>query len=239
MSTENSITWQKLAIIIAVLTIVLPALAKFYLNIVFPENYLLYEASHTTKTDKIQTASIIVSNAGRGTQKEVFLYLPSDATEYKNTSIEVSTPKRSGLRNIFEAEPSIPLEKFSKETGAKIPLGNIEPEEEVPITLTSISKSEDPYLKRLTLSDARVESASMLAIEADGIRYPRFNDDLHSTYISMAPFMLAMLLAILGIAILAGMIFDLFFDSPQKKMTRLWRQMDQLQEKIDKERRYQ
>lgn len=239
MSTESPITWQKIAIIVAILSVALPTVAKFYLNMVFPENYLLYEKTHTTKTEEIQTASIIVYNAGRGIQKDVFLYIPSDVTEYENTSVEVSNPYRSGLRSIYDAPSPDPLEKFFKERGSKIPLGNIKPEEEVLVTLRVIPKPDDPYTPRLSLSDVQVESSSMSAIEADGIKYPRFHEDAHSLYMSAAPFFLALTLALLGLALFIAMIFDIFFDTPQKKMSRLWRQMDELQEKIDKERRYQ
>ena len=239
MSTENSTTWQKVTIIIALLTLALPTAARFGWHLVFPPNYLLFETSHTTKIGATQSASVIVVNAGNETQRDVALYIPSDATDAKNTKIEISSPRRSNLRSLFEAEPQTAIAKYSQESGFKVPLGNIAPEEEVRVTFIATSGKEDLIPTRLTLSDARVESSSMSAIEADGVRYPAYGDDLHSMYVQVAPYILAIFLALFGLIMLISLLHDIFFETPQKQMTRLWRQMDQLQEKIDKERRYQ
>lgn len=238
MSAESTTTWQKIAIIIALLTLALPAAARFGWQLVFPPNYLLYETTHTTKIDETQIASVIVVNAGHATQKDVVLYLPSNSVDTEHVKIEISSPKRTHLRSLFEAEPKTPIKKYSQESGFKVPLGNIAPEEEVRVTLLAASK-EDLFLTRLSLSDVRVESSSMSAFEADGLRYPAFGDDRHTIYVQVSPYALAFVLAFLGLILLTGLIHDIFFETPQKKVTRLWRQMDQLQEKIDKERRYQ
>ncbi len=236
MSLESSLTWQKVTIVIAILGIVIPATSKFVWDVVFPENFLLYETTHTTRGELFQTASIHVNNAGSRAQKEIFVFLPLDAIDHENSLIEITTPKRLRLSNIYDADPDMPLSKFHQDTGLKIPVGNVEPGESVRVTL--LSKSTKSYPKRLSLSDVRVESSSMKAIEADGIRYPEHNNDWHSSFVEMAPFMLAMLLFFIGIVFFVSIIFETFFDTPQQKMTRLWKQMDELQEKVDKERRY-
>lgn len=236
MSLESSLTWQKVTIVIAILSIVIPATSKFVWDVVFPENFLLYETTHTTRGDKFQTASIHVSNAGNRVQKEIFVFLPLDAIDYENSFIEITTPQSFRLSNIYEAVPDVPLSKFHQDTGIKIPVGNMESGENVRVTL--LSKSTKSYPKRLSLSDVRVESYSMKAIEADGTRYPEHNNDWHSSFVEMSPFMLAMLIFFFGIVFFVTIIFEVFFDTPQQKMTRLWRQMDELQEKVDKERRY-
>lgn len=239
MSTEIPVTWQKVTIIIALLTLALPTAARFGWQLVFPPDYLLYETSHTTKVGNNQAASVIVVNAGNTTQRDVALYLPSDSTDPKQTKIEISSPRSSNIRSLFEAEPEISFEKFSQESGFKIPLGNIAPEQEVRVTLFATAKKEDLIPTRLSLSDARVESSSMSAIEADGVRYPAYSDDLHTMYDKTSPYILAIVLALFGLIMLISLLHDIFFETPQKQMTRLWRQMDLLQEKIDKERRYE
>ena len=239
MSTESTVTWQKMTVIIALLTLALPVAARFGWQLVFPPNYLLYETTHTTKVSNIQTASVIVVNAGNSTQRDVALYLPSDSTDAKITSIEVSSPRRSNLRSLFEAEPQTPIAKYSQESGFKIPMGNIAPEEEVRVTLTATSKTDEFLPTRLSLSEARVESSSMSGIEADGVRYPAFSDDPHTMYVQLSPYLLAAFSTLFGLIMLISLLHDIFFNTPQKQMTRLWRQMDDLQEKIDKERRYQ
>jgi hypothetical protein len=239
MSSETTATWQKVAVIIAVLTVALPTVSRFLWRVVFPPDYLLYETTHTTRGEGIQSASIVVTNAGLDVQRDVALYLSLDSANASVTRVEVSSPRRSGLRSLFNADPKVPLSTFAHDAGFKVPLGNIGPEEEVRVTLILVANDEDRFTPTLSLSDARVESASMSAIEADGHRRPQFGDDAHSVYVQLAPYVLAMLLAVIGLMIFLSIIFDVFFDTPQQKMTRLWRQMDQLQEQIDKERRYQ
>ena len=62
MTSENTTTWQKVTVIIAVLAVVVPVAARYSWNVVFPANYLLYEATFTTKTTGTQTASVIIMN---------------------------------------------------------------------------------------------------------------------------------------------------------------------------------
>lgn len=240
MSTETSsaVTWQKIAIIIAILTLALPAAVRFAWKIVFPPNYLLYEVAPSVQVGDIVVGGLVVVNGGGAPQKEVALYLPSRAANPKYVTVEVSSPRRSSLRSLFDAEPNVPLTSFSKESGSRIPLGTIEPDEEVRVTFKA-TKPDNDFSQPLSLRDARVESSAMTAIEADGIRRPEFHEDLHTFYVDSAPYLLAFLFALIGLAVLINFIHDVFFDTPQKKMTRLWRQMDTLQEQIDKERRYE
>ena len=238
MTKEHPATWQKVAIIIAVLTFTLPAGARFAWQVIFPANYLLYETTHTTRTDAIQTATAIVTNDGSATQRDVAIYLPVEAMDPAQVKVEVSSPRTAGLRSIFEAQAKVPLQKYAEDTGSKIPLGNIAPGQEVRVTFVATA-DPDSYLRSLSLSDMRVESSTSSAIEADGVRRPSFNEDWHTSYMQAAPYILAFLLGILGLFLIVGLIYDIFFETPQKKMARLWRQMDTLQEKIDKERRYQ
>src|SRR3546814_7124829 len=126
MKSESSITWQKVAIVIAILTLALPTAIRFSWQLVFPPNYLLYETTHTTRIDNSQAASVIVINAGNSTQKDVALYLPSDSTDAETTKVEISSPRRFNLRSLFEADPKTSLSKYSQESGFKIPLGNID-----------------------------------------------------------------------------------------------------------------
>ncbi|WP_162615847.1 P-loop NTPase family protein [Solilutibacter oculi] len=240
MSTESSssVTWQKLAVIIAILTLALPVFARFAFRVVFPDNYLLYETTSVIKTERSQVGAVIVINGGTAAQKEVALYLPSGAADAKSTFVEISAPRRSSLRSLFEADPSTPLSKFSQGTGFKIPLGTIEKDEEVRVTLKTIQPGDLPT-SSLLLSEVRAESAAMTAIEADGLRRPEFHEDWHTFYMDVSPYLLALVLAVICLGVLVSFIHDVFFDTPRKKMARLWRQMDQLQEQIDKDRRYE
>src|SRR3546814_12053231 len=94
MKSESSITWQKVAIVIAILTLALPTAIRFSWQLVFPPNYLLYETTHTTRIDNSQAASVIVINAGNSTQKDVALYLPSDSTDAETTKVEIRSEER-------------------------------------------------------------------------------------------------------------------------------------------------
>jgi len=239
MIQESNTTWQKATVIIAVLAVVVPVAVRYAWNVVVPANYLLYETTFTTKTSNVQTASVIVVNAGNAAQKQVTIYLPSTATNPKQTTIEISSPRNPNLRYLFEAEPKIPLTKYIDDTGSKIPIGNIDPGNEVRVTLAEASQSENLGIHALSLSDARVNSSAASGIKADGIRYPDLADDIHSIFLSASPYFLALLLAIFILFTVIGIIFTAFFDSPYKQMSRLWRQMDTLQEKIDKNRRYE
>lgn len=235
---SSTITWQKIAIIVAVLTLALPAAVRFAWNVVFPPDYLLYEVIPSIQANDILVGGVVVVNGGRSPQKEVALYLPSSAARPENVTVEISAPRSSSLRSLFDADPNTPLTKFSQESGSRIPLGTIDPEQEVRITFKA-TKPDGVFSQSLTLRDARVESSTMTAIEADGIRRPRFHEDAHTFYHDFAPYLLAFLIALIGLAILISFIHDVFFDTPQRKMSRLWRQMDTLQEQIDKERRYE
>lgn len=239
MTSENTTTWQKVTVIIAVLAVVVPVAARYSWNVVFPANYLLYEATFTTKTTGTQTASVIIMNAGNAVQKNVTIYLPSKATNAKLTTIEISSPQSPSLGYLIDAEPKTSLAKYTEETGAKIPIGNIEPGNEVRATLAETSKGDDLQIDTLSLSDVRVDSSAASAIKADGVRYPSFADDVHSMFLSASPYFLAFMLLLLAVGVVAGFIFSTFFDTPHKQMARLWRQMDALQEKIDKDRRYE
>jgi len=239
MISDNTTTWQKVTVIIAVLAVVAPFSARYAWNVVFPANYLLYEATFTTKTNNTQTASVIIRNAGGAVQKNVTVYLPSKATNPKFTTIEISSPQSPGIEYLVDSEPKIPLVKYTEETGAKIPVGNIEPGNGVRVTLAEASKGDDLQTNSLSLSDVRVDSSAAPAIKADGIRYPSFADDIHSIFLSASPYFLAFILLILTAGTVAGFIFSMLFDTPHKQMARLWRQMDTLQEKIDKDRRYE
>lgn len=239
MILENTTTWQKVTVIIAVLAVVVPFVARYAWGVVFPANYLLYETTFTTKTPGTQTASIIIRNDGGAIQKNVTIYLPSKAADPKRTTIDISSPQNPSLEYLIDAEPKIQLSRYTEETGAKIPVGDIGPGNGVRVTLAETSKGDDLQMAALSLSDVRVDSSAAPAVKADGVRYPSFADDAHSVFLSVSPYLLAFILLLVVVGMVGGLIFSTFFDTPHKQMSRLWRQMDTLQEKIDKERRYE
>ena len=160
MSTDSSpnVTWQKMALVVAILTLALPTVGRFAWRVVYPPNYLLYETSASVQVAEDLVGEVAVVNAGHSVEKDVALYLPSRAADPASTRVEVSSARRSSLRSLFDATPKIELSKFVRESGSKIPLGTIEPEEEVRVTFIA-SKPKDGYRPVLSLSDARVESS--------------------------------------------------------------------------------
>jgi hypothetical protein len=172
MISENTTTWQKVTVIIAVLAVVVPVAARYAWGVVFPANYLLYETTFITKTGAAQTGSIIVTNAGNAVQKNVTIYLPSKTANPKRTTIDISSSQSPSLDYLIDAEPKTSLTKYTQESGSKIPIGNIDPGNEVRITLAEVSKEGDLPIDTLSLSDVRVDSSTTKAIKANGIRYP-------------------------------------------------------------------
>lgn len=242
MNNESvaSVTWQKIAVIVGVGVIVLPVAIGFLWDVVLPRNYLLYEVRPDVRVGSAMVRELAVVNAGHAIQKDVVLYFPPISIEDENATVSVSTPRRSSSRSVFGADfgSSVPLAEYDQNNGFKIPIGVIPPDEEVAIALT-FSAENGRLSSYIPSGDFRVESSSVDAVEADGIRRPAYPDDLHSAYVQFAPFLLAIFGGLFVIAMLVSAIYELFFDSPQKKMARLWRQMDQLQSEIEKARRYE
>lgn len=235
--SSSNITWQKLTVIITVLILVLPAVARFAWEVVFPSNYITYEVMPITEVDGYSIGMVIVANSGTAQQQNVSLYLPSSAINSKDSRVEISDPKKYFLSSIYDAKPKVSLQKYFQEAGYKIPLGNINADESIRVTIV-LKKDSEFISPRLSFDSTRIESSSMLGIEANGTRMPKFADDAHSIYMQVSPFLLGFMLFFGGIVFFVSFIHDAFFDTHQKQMSRLWRKMDNLQEQIEKERRY-
>jgi len=228
--------WNKAAVITTVLIVLIPATGRFAWQVIFPPDYLLYYVTPAIVAYDSTAQAIITTNAGSQPQEDVTLYLPSGSLDPENTKIEITSPKQYG--SYFRAEPDISINDVTHKGGYKIPLGRLNPGEEVRFAVAS--KDVTGYRSyTLPISDVRIESSATVAKEADGTPYPDHPDDLHNIYISASPYIFALFASIIALIMLIGLLYDIFFDSHKKQMTRLWRQMDDLQEKIDKERRYQ
>ena len=235
--TSSSITWQKIAIIVAVVLVAVPAIAGFAWKVVFPQNYLVYATTPIIQTSNSLVGGITITNEGSAVQRDVVLDLTSQNADPKNTFIDISGPSNAPIDFILPSEPKTPLSKYSKGEGSEVPIGIINPGEEVLVTLKAVKPSEY-FVYTLSLLDVHVQSSQMTAIKADGVRRPELNDDLHTFYMMVAPYFLALVAAMIIVIIGISIVHEAFFDTLERKMTRLWKQMDLLQEKHDKERRY-
>lgn len=239
MSTDSAghqVTWQKIAVVASILFVAVPFAADALWSIFYPDDYLLYEVRQRVAFDGRTTQLLVINNAGRKTQKNVAVILDASKAYTQRTLVDVSTPKRIFLSGYSAAEPDVPLSDFSRAASVFVPLGNIEPDEQVVVAFGT-REQDGIYLSGIN-SDVRVESSTTVAIKADGIRRPSTAHDAHSGYVELAPGILAFIVAIVSAIVIIALVFGIFFDSPEKQMTRLWRQLDDLQEKIDKERRY-
>lgn len=234
--TTSTVTWQKIAVLAAIVVVVLPVVAGFAWKVIFPKNYLLYNDSPIITAANIDIGAVTVINAGSATQTNITFYLPTQYIDPKHTFIAISTPSRS-LGYAFSADPESPLTQFKSSNGIQINLGTIQPDEKIRLTFKQV-KPNGVFLSQLSFLGLHIESAQTVAIEADGTPRPAFAEDIHSLYMDAAPYFLALIASILALFIAVAVIYEAFFDTTQSKMTRLWKQMDILQEKIDKERRY-
>jgi len=237
MESKANITWQKAAILVAVLTVVLPVALKFSLATLFPSRDLLFQTTPAVYVDGLTTASIIVTNAGRSPERNVVVKLQRQSLSPEKILVTIGEPTRSSATHYDSAEPKISLSKLKGGDSFVIPVGDLHPDEAVVVYLAG--KVEGLTASSLALYSARVESSTTVAMRADGIARPEHELTLHGIYWAFSPYVLAILLAALIFILAIALIHETFFDDDHKKMARWWRAMDSLQEKIDKDRRYQ
>lgn len=235
--TSSSVTWQKIAIISAIAVVVLPVLATYAWKTLFPPNYLVFHATPIVQTKGALTGGLLVTNEGYATQHNVAVYLTSRDVDPEHAFVDVTAPESTISDFILPSKPNIPLTKYAKGNGARIPVGAINPGEQVLVTLASLDAGKYT-VNTLSLLEVHVQSSEMTALKADGVRRPEFDNSLHAFYMMAAPYFLAFIILVLGIVFIVSIIHEAFFDNYQRKMSRMWRQMDTLQEKYDKEKRY-
>jgi hypothetical protein len=86
--------------------------------------------------------------------------------------------------------------------------------------------------------DVRAQTATTTGLEAEGtiqladLSLHSFRGEFHEG----APYLLMIILALVAFVVLVSSVYELFFDSDQKKVERLQRQMNAIQEKIDRAR---
>jgi hypothetical protein len=234
----SNITWQKVAVLTAVISIAFPVVARFAWEVVFPPDFLLYEITPTISVGDYRVGALVITNAGRAVQNNIAVYIPARSIDPESTTVELSGPRRASWSYLWSLEPDTPIEAYIDGESVSFSVGTLAPGEEVRITFVE-ERNGLSFSAGLGIRDARVESSSAFGKQADGIRYPEHDNSLHSFYFGLAPYLLAFILSLIFIGIVAAIIFESLFDTPRKKMTRLWREMDNLQEIIDKERRYE
>jgi len=233
MSSETTpdVTWQKIAVLITVLIVAAPFVGRFAWHILFPTNRLLYTINEPIEGEGVAAVSIEIVNDGQTTQNGIVVSIPKSWNP-DEAYLDISTPRRLSLPSA-DGKPS-KLIKL-QEKGYVIPVGSLRQNEKIRISLIAIS-SKEGNKPSWGMYETRVESATTLGLEADGSREPEFEDSLHGMYFQAAPYLLAVMLSFIGFMAAFGFIFDTFFDTKEKKITRLWKQMNLLQEQIEKER---
>lgn len=235
MDTNQGPTWQKFGVIAAILIVIVPWVAKEAYGVVFPPYYLIYQLQHPINGDGFAAFAAIITNVGSQAQDGITLTVPSDSYNPDKAYVDVGTPSKYSF--IQSSNPKLGELVHANNTGFIIPVGRLMPGETVRVTLITEASGQHPIW--LLSNAVRVESKQGLAKQTDDLTFSEADDSLHAVLWEASPYFVAFILSLLAVFASAGLIYSIAFDSKQKQMARLWKQMDTLQQKIDKERRYE
>jgi len=232
------LTWQKVGVIAAILAIILPLLGKGAYLVVFPQYRLVYEVQHPITVPGFSAFAVVITNDGSDREDGVTVVVPPAPFNPAKAYVHVSSPSPYGALGTYPATSADVVS--ATRDGYSVPVGRLLSGESVRVTFAATTDSgPDAVASSWTLvPGVRVYSKQGGATEGDGMGISVSDDSLHAMLWMMSPYVVALAAAIFLVIIFAGLIFSVAFDSREKQMTRLWKQMDLLQEKIDKERRY-
>jgi hypothetical protein len=231
MADGQNLTLTKLTIIVPILVVAIPSCALFFYEAVFPKNYLLYDIQWPVQTEDLDAIAIIVTNAGREAQDEVKITLPQDSA---GADVKMFVSDASRYRSMLsEARPT---EFVQGASTYQVNIGRISAGESV--ALLAAAKRTTSCCHWILFPEPKVESKQSVGLKADGIRYPENEDTFGGVLRAISVFVFPFLMATFVVVVITGFIFEAFFDTPERKIARLWRQMDKIQEEADKARRY-
>lgn len=218
--------------LVAVFAVLVPMVGRYTWGLLFPSDYLLFQEISSIEGKGFSAAGIVITNAGSRRQNSIVLSLPVSFGPEGERWFNVS-PARRLILPFDNAEVSDAL--VAKGNRYEISVGTLMPKESVRVTLLAMgnTKDEQPTWHFYGL---RVQSATTVALEASSTKHPTHDLSAADFYREMAPYVLAAAALFIALAVFVSLLFDLFFDSDEKKVARLWRQMDAIQERIFKER---
>jgi hypothetical protein len=233
---SSSQHWQKVAVIVSVMLFAVPAGAVRAWRALYPEHLLVVEAAETAPFSGVATASITIHN--QGTQREENVMLSVEADSIEGDALLAAVSDATSF-NVYSADTMYEHWKVAPNGHAQVRIGRILPGESIRVSLVGVGRklTESVQLDP-SFGEPKVTSDLATGVEASSDPLPG-SLSLRSAYFEMSPYAFAFVVGLFVVMIGVGIIYELFFSTPQKQMAALWRQMDLLQEKIDKERRYQ
>jgi len=226
-------TWQKVGLVTAALTAVLPWAAINYWKIIFPPNYLIYSAQIPIKNEEFGAFTVLVQNQGSSRQEDVKVTMASSTFSY--SSVDISKARPSRFFTTLDLEKWQPLSKTND--SYVVELGNIEPGEISGFEIIGHAKAFEYFL--VNNSSFRVESKQSTGIYGN-LEDPFARDEstAHGFFQQISIFFFPIIVALIVLAYLFGIIYSSLFYTDEAEMGRLWKRMDALQEKMEKTRRY-
>jgi len=234
MDNGQGLTWQKVGTVIAIFIVVIPWLTREAYRIVFPLDRLMYDVQEPINAKGFSAFSVVISNAGSRPQDAITITIPSASYNPEEAYIRKTTPAVYGAFGPNNLRPGDLIHAAS--SGYTVSVGRLLPDESVRVSFVSLSQDDIhtwtvPYNLRVDSRQGGVQKGAGIAIAED-------DGSAHGMLWTGAPYLVALAVPFFLILMFSGVIFSIVFDSSEKQMTRLWKQMDLLQEKIDKERRY-
>jgi len=238
-NASANVTWQKVAILATILLVIVPTILRAAWQIVFPSDYLVYRVEGPVIHDEYVAGRVIVYNAGQDIQRGIRASIELPASiDLKKVYVGVGSSERFIYNSVPNGMKLLDVKDRNK---IDIDLEDLKAEESISIAIFSYGKyvNKNSFLVPSWVSpEITITSNNTKAVEGDSIPSPEFDTSARGFYYDIAPYFLAFLVAALSAVIFISILYTLFFDSLESQMAKHWREMDRLQEIMDKERRY-
>jgi len=230
MSTDSNLGWQKFTLFWGALLLALPFALKGSFDFAFPNELLAYRTHGPINLGEDAVVLVSVQNKGRAVLSDIQLAVPAPSLE-KGGEVKVARGRPG--RFVGWMPTAGDAERATvKERQIFIPISRLAPDEAINVLL--IAKRFEAW----NVVDVRAQTATTTGLEAEGtiqladLSLHSFRGEFHEG----APYLLMIILALVAFVVLVSSVYELFFDSDQKKVERLQRQMNAIQEKIDRAR---
>jgi hypothetical protein len=237
MDSGSTTHWQKVAVVVTILIVLVPTLISKAWSLLYPEHHLLYSAFAAQGHGGTGVAVVQIYNQGQVRERDVIL-------KFSEASLAQGIPQaavsESSTYGTYYGEGRFTPVEAAKDGRFQVHVGELPPESTVQVTLLTKGMKLGESTMDPTWSSANYQVIAQEALGEEAERTPvAASMDFRSEWFRYSPYAFAFVIGLFVVGLGAGMIYDIFFSTPQKQMTLLWQQMDRLQERIDKAKRYE